>query len=347
MIFQTRSSHVAIAYRDNLKYNNNIYFAKKAFDFIRDFEDSYIIIGDFTKFFDSLDHKYLKGMLCNLLNIAQLPSDFYAVYKNITKYSYWEIDSLLELNKLDKTESGIKSLNSREKALSLDQLKKNKSTFMKKQCNDYGIPQGSAISAVLSNIYMLVFDKRINDYVNSLDGLYMRYSDDFIIVLPKLTKDNFIEKFKKISDEIDSIPNLDLQPDKTQVFHCSNKILESCNNLVLSGVPNGNDFINYLGFTFDGRVVSIRDKTISKYYYRMYRKLKTIVKNNGYTKKGNRISNSNVYDKYSVKGAFKGNGNFITYAKRAEKIFGEHEAIGRVTKRHMKKIKDVLSTIKY
>ena len=52
-------SNAAIAYRDNLG-KNNIHFAKQAIDFIRQNECCYIIVGDFTKFFDSLDHKYLK-----------------------------------------------------------------------------------------------------------------------------------------------------------------------------------------------------------------------------------------------------------------------------------------------
>jgi hypothetical protein len=74
----------------------------------------------------------------------------------------------------------------------------------------------------------------------------------------------------------------------------------------------------------------------------MYRKLKTINKSNGYTKKGNKISNKKLYTKYSEKGANIGNGNFLTYVNRSEKIFGKNESIKRDTKNHMKKIKDKL-----
>jgi len=62
-------------------------------------------------------------------------------------------------------------------------------------------------------------------------------------------------------------------------------------------------FMDYLGFPFDGRVVTLRDKTVSKYYYKLYRKLKSC---------------ENVYIKYSIKGSHVGDGNFI-YVKRVEK----------------------------
>ena len=39
------------------------------------------MIGDFTKFFDMLDHDYLKGQWCSLLQVERLPKDHYAVFK--------------------------------------------------------------------------------------------------------------------------------------------------------------------------------------------------------------------------------------------------------------------------
>jgi type II restriction/modification system DNA methylase subunit YeeA len=61
---------------------------------------------------------------------------------------------------------------------------------------------------------MLEFDKELKDYVFGQNGLYMRYSDDFIIVLPQEGEDIFKGQFTHIKHFIDSIPNLDLQPDK-------------------------------------------------------------------------------------------------------------------------------------
>lgn len=334
-----------IAYRDNL-HKNNIHFAKKAIDFIKNQEECYIIIGDFTKFFDSLDHRYLKEMLCDLLGSKQLPPDYYTVFKNITKYSTWKLEDLLQLNGLKNKRKDIEVFNKLERAISPERFKELKKKFVTPNRDGYGIPQGSAISAVLSNIYMLHFDKSINDYIVKNDGLYMRYSDDFIIILPKKDLNNFKNQFEHISSVIQAIPRVQLEPEKTQLFEYGSGKIKSCNKDILKDVGNGKDFMNYLGFTFDGQNVSLRAKTVSKYYYRLYRKLKTIVKSDGITKNGNRVSCKNVYLRYSVKGASIGDGNFITYVKKAERIFKNEKEVAKVSRRHMQKIRKQLKKVK-
>lgn len=338
------TEHSVIAYRDNL-HKNNIHFAKKAIDFIKSQEECYIIIGDFTKFFDSLDHGYLKEMLCNLLESQQLPADYYAVFKNITKYSIWSLEDLLQLNGLKNKRKDIEAFNKLERAISPDRFKELKKKFLKPNKAGFGIPQGSAISAVLSNIYMLHFDKSINDYVVKNHGLYMRYSDDFIVILPKKDLNNFKNQFEHIRSVIQSVPRVQLEPEKTQIFEYGSGTIKSCNEDVLENVRNGKNFMNYLGFTFDGQNVSLRAKTVSKYYYRLYRKLKTVVKSSGITKNGNRVSCKNVYLKYSVKGASLDDGNFITYVRKAERIFKNEKAVAHVSRRHMQKIRKQLNKI--
>jgi hypothetical protein len=303
------------------------------------------VIGDFTSFFDSLDHGYLKKMLCSLLNVNKLPDDYYAVFKNITKFSTWDIESLLKLNNLENNDKGIAEFKQLKSAITPDQFKNCKKDHVKPNLNNFGIPQGSSISAVLSNIYMLDFDKTLRDFVADKRGLYMRYSDDFIIALPKIPLDQFKSEFSKINTIIQSVPRLKLEPEKTKVFEYSSGQIRSCNQEILGTVKNSNNFMNYLGFTFDGQVVTLRDKTVSKYYYKLYRKLKTIVKNNGVTKNGRRISCENIYIKYSIKGVKVGDGNFITYVKRAEQIFGNEEAVAQVRKKHMQKIRKQLDKI--
>jgi hypothetical protein len=325
----------AIAYRNNL-HKSNIHFAKKVFDAIRRYKQAFIIIGDFTSFFDSLDHAYLKDRLCNLLETTKLQDDYYAVFKNITKFSYFELDKLKEINRLTYRE-----LNKKDRVLEIKDFRKYKKECLRKNQNNYGIPQGSAISSVLSNIYMLDFDKKVNDFITSKKGIYMRYSDDFVIVVPKCEIIELQKMWEYINNVIKSIKNLNLQQEKTQVFEYDNSNVISCNRLLFPEISNGKNIINYLGFSFDGKVVTIRDKTITKYYYRMYRKIDNIAKTGGVSKKGKRIPMDKLYKKYSFYGEVptKNNkGNFLTYVNRAKKIFGPNEAIDRSTKNHWGKL---------
>lgn len=403
-------SKSVVAYRTNL-HKNNIHFAKQAFDFIKQ-EDCSIIVGDFKGFFDNLDHKHLKEMLCKTLEVETLSDDWYAVYKNITKYSTWELIDILKLKGLitskdimDKNiahENALKgntykarkimkrfdkkieilngynikpyNENSKILALTKEQFKKYKKSYLKRNSNNYGIPQGSPISAVLSNIYMADFDEKLKDFVNEFKGLYLRYSDDFIIVVPKSsgTKLNNVVDF--LNDLVEETTGLYLEDKKTQIY-----LYENQNILNIKDSKNQyKSYVDYLGFIFDGKEVTLRPKTVSKYYYRMYKKVNYIVKCDGFTKNGNRITCSELYKNYTQKGRngtyIKGQskkvigknsknkyktGNFLSYVYKADEIFNKEnkekiktenpqtpqEPITRSTKRHMLKIRRKLDKI--
>lgn len=344
-------AQVAVAYRTDL-HQSNINFAKRAIDFIRSSSPCYIMIGDFTGFFDNLNHLYLKQQWCSLLGKSQLPEDHYKVFKSITQYNTWELSDLLELNHLKNNHKGRKELNSRSRVLTQEEFKANRS-HIKSNPNTFGIPQGSPISGLLANVYMLEVDKKVNDLVTSLDGLYIRYSDDFIVAIPD-TGPATHQTLRDITT-LFNVDGLTLEPQKTQYFRFENQGLVNCGTLF--GVPEEGRkrFINFLGFTFDGKTVSVRAKTTGKYYRRMYKKIKTIKKNGGYTPDGKHISSQNLYGLYSVRGAHGclikqkdgkikvHSGNFLTYIQRSKKLFGKQESIDRDTRRHMSKIRKALN----
>ena len=51
------------------------------FDAIRSFPQCFILVGDFTNFFDNLEHQYLKKMMCEVLGVERLPQDYFSVFK--------------------------------------------------------------------------------------------------------------------------------------------------------------------------------------------------------------------------------------------------------------------------
>lgn len=318
---------VAIAYRDNLG-KNNIDFAKDAFDAIRSFPQCFILVGDFTNFFDNLEHQYLKKMMCEVLGVERLPQDYFSIFKNITRFSSWDWKDIVKAAGENIEERGIrKKINSKDTVINKEQFQKSKKDI-KKNVSGVGVPQGSPISAVLSNIYMIEFDKDIKRYVASKGGIYMRYSDDFIIVLP-YERDTEIADFTSyIFSYVESMKGLvDLQKEKTSCYTYKNEVVYEGDR------PSS---INYLGFLFDGKSIRIRPRAITKYYYRMRRKAHTIGRSNWTSSKGRHISAKELYSIYSRNDEKQ---TFIDYAKKAKGILklNDQEADALI-KHHKRKI---------
>lgn len=187
--------------------------------------------------------------------------------------------------------------------------------------------QGSAISAVMSNIYMIRFDKIVNDLITSNNGIYRRYSDDIIIIIPNLSK--AMETYNKVMQIKDSIPRLELSPDKTKCFIKKGDIISRV-DLENKKVIKNNTTIDYLGFSYDGKSVKIREKTVAKYYRKMYSRINTI--NKWTIKTGNNIGRRKLYKQYSYLGKKTKDpkkGNFLTYVDRAQKEYGD---LGKINK---------------
>ena len=318
---------VAIAYRDKLG-KNNIDFAKDAFDAIRSFPQCFILVGDFTNFFDNLEHQYLKKMMCEVLGVERLPQDYFSVFKNITRFSSWDWKDIVKAAGENIAERGVrKKINSKETVLTKEQFQKNKKDI-KKNISGVGVPQGSPISAVLSNIYMIKFDKDIKRYVTSKGGIYMRYSDDFIIVLPYERDAEIADFTSYIFSYVESMKGLiDLQKEKTSCYTYKDEVIYEGDQ------PSS---INYLGFLFDGKNIRIRPRAITKYYYRMRRKANTIGRSNWTSSKGRRISAKELYSIYSRNDEKQ---TFIDYARKAKGILklNDQEA-NALIKHHKRKI---------
>ena len=92
-----------------------------------------------------------------------------------------------------------------------------------KNDKNFGIPQGTAISAVLANIYAVDLDTILNDYALRNGGIHRRYSDDIIIVLPleQIENDQIDEHISYIKSEVRK-NKVDMGEDKTSTLYYAN-----------------------------------------------------------------------------------------------------------------------------
>lgn len=324
----------AIAYRTD-KGLSTIDYAKSVFDFITQYDDCIVLVIDFKDFFESLDHKLLKSSLSELLQCDVLPPDYYAVFKNSTRYSCWDWESLLEINHFENSRGARKKLNSKELVLTREEFLQYRKSCVRKNGDGMGVPQGSPISAVLSNVYLFDLDTVISKKVLDANGLYYRYCDDVIVVLPAET--DGLEKPILVIEEIvrllDTYQGLTVQPEKTALLRytrCDG--LGRISQIDDMGKFKGEAKLDYLGFSFDGNNVRIREKTIGKYYYRMRGKARSAAKQGRGTEQ--------LYGRYSEKSNdINGKSSFVDYAKRANAAINMNDPASQsIVNHNMEKI---------
>lgn len=296
-------SNTVIAFRSLGK--SNIDFANTIFSEIEGRRYCSAIGLDVTGFFDNLDHIYLKKMWAKVVGTRRLPSDHFAVYKSITSFSkvdreelYKEFNIAINNPKNGKTRVCSPS-EFRDKVRKKNLIIKNKHPF--------GIPQGSPISAILSNIYMLDFDKTVLEYVNKIGGSYYRYCDDILVIIHPKKRDKTISFIKS---EILKL-KLMINEEKTEIA-----------NFSLTGDKQKSDRpLQYLGFTFDGERILIRSAALARFSGKMKGGVK-LAKNT--CEKRNIIRQEKglferdlykrkIYDRYS----HLGKRNFLSYGYRA------------------------------
>lgn len=231
----------------------NVHFARDAFLLVNGTGLDTTVGLDVEAFFDTIDHARLKLSWCELLGVDQLPLDHYKVFRALTAYAYvdrQELVTALGISFRQLTGSSGKRLCSaqgfRERIRGVGLVKRNMLTC--------GIPQGSPMSAVLLNIFMLPFDRAMKSFCDRIGAVYRRYSDDILVVCNR-------RKRKRIEDFAEKqIRKLGLEINRE-------KTTRSRYTLV-GGQLSASKPFQYLGFVFDGRKLLIRSKSLAKYHRR-------------------------------------------------------------------------------
>lgn len=283
----------------------NVHFAYECFEWIKTHSPCVALAFDISGFFDTLDHKILKRMWSKVLDAAHLPNDHYAIFRSLARFSLVERDKAYAMFGISKHNPWA---NGRTRICTAQQFRNQvaKGGLIQTNKENRGIPQGTPISAVLSNIYMLDFDQQLSEFIRARGGLYRRYCDDILCVV---SGHHASETKAEVERLITSI-ELEIQTEK------------------LDEVPFDEDGVapkalQYLGLTFDGQRVLLRPSGIGRFYARMRAGVKVAgyarrkeAERQGIAKTKLRIRRAKLYRQYS----YRGRRNFLTYALRAAKI---------------------------
>lgn len=292
----------------------NIHFARNVFNFIEKKQNCFVLCLDISGFFDNLDHEVLKENWAKLLEETKLPKDHYQVYKSLTKYSYvdkYDLYKVLELS-LNSRKSSQGSRRLCDIKTFREKIRGNK--LIKKNFKSKGIPQGSPISGMLSNLYMMDFDKVLARLVSEMNGQYFRYCDDMIFIIDECFSDKIMQL---ISDEINRI-KLTINDKKTQ------KIIFKDGKLVVNNPPTFNfpNQLQYLGVLFDGDDVFLRETGISKFHYKFRKAIRMRSKNYAKLKSKNKHNKHRMYMRtLYTRFTYIGKRNYVSYAYRVANVF--------------------------
>ena|SRR6185437_14849859 len=284
----------------------NIHFAHEAFEWIDANRPCVALAYDISGFFDNLDHKLLRRKWCDVLGTSSLPSDHYALYRSLIRFS--TVQQVVLYATFGISMHAPKA-SGRTRACTPKEFRERiaDAGYLQVHQDAKGIPQGTPISAVLSNIYMLDFDEQLAAQINTWNGLYRRYCDDILCIVPP----EHAEKVKSLIESLVTSIKLEVQPEK----------LEEC----LFGLPGttSKPALQYLGLTYDGRRIRLRSGGVARFYNRIRKgvrkadRARTKASNaRGVAKKLVPVKRGRINRSY----LYVGPRNFVSYAARASRI---------------------------
>jgi RNA-directed DNA polymerase len=291
-----------IAYRKLGK--SNYHFSADALRFARAQPGCIVLCYDVSGFFDNIDHAILKNRLKRILKVAELPRDWFAVLRHVTRYSAVKKQTLA-----DHPRFGSKlSEKSREPIATIAEIIAE-GIPIESNANKFGIPQGTPISSVFSNLYLLDLDERMVEICQQHSALYQRYSDDILIICNADDEALITSAFQ--SQLTGHLLSLNDKYERT-VFDSSN-----CKTF------------QYLGFniSIDGAV--IRSSSLARQWRKARRSIsrtKRIGAAAIASGKAYKIFTKKLRKRFYPVGAR----NFSSYARRSARVFGSKKIVRQV-----------------
>lgn len=270
------------------------------------------IAFDIEKYFDEIDHSILKERWKSTLQSSKLPNDHYAIYKSLTKFSYVDRDLIFKKFKINgnSKKNGIYRICNPNEFR--DIVRKNK--YIVTNSQKKGIPQGSPISGLLSNIYLLNFDIELHRISQYFGASYLRYCDDILIIC-------------KEDDEL-FFKNIILAQLYKHKLCANNKKTVTRHFSILDNTVTCDNPLQYLGFIFNGKQTTIRSSSYNRFLHKMRNgvelarqtRRKYNVIRNSKEQSPRAIYRRYIYSRYS----YLGRRNFISYAHKAARIMNEN-----------------------
>lgn len=296
-IFERKISDHICAYRALGKSNYD--FAADVLREIRRREVCQMRAYDVTSFFDTLDHGILKDRLRGILGEQRLPEDWYAIFKFVTRYKYIEKKDLE-----DHPVFGLSFLSKAAEFIApISEVIRAGITVHANPCIGAGIPQGTPISAVLANVYMINFDESMAAFCAERRAFYRRYSDDIVVICDDSSANEVELEITRLLRDA----KLEINVSKTEV---------SCfkRGRRISGPGE------YLGFMFSEDTVGLRSSTLG----RQWRKMKRAIRRAEHKARG--AANNNCPGKLytrKLRKRFLGKSSrsFSSYGRRGAKAF--------------------------
>lgn len=153
-------------------------------------------------------------------------------------------------------------------------------------------------------------DKKLKRIAEKYNGIYRRYSDDFVIVFNDDLNNKKIEDiYKGIEKDVEDAKQ-ELERTKTRIYEFKNGVIceqyhLNKNKKLISDKMN-KPMLTYLGFDFDGNKVLLRSGTLSRFKIKSDKNISKMYKN---------IKNNELNSFHNIKGRHLIVQRYLTIAK--------------------------------